>query len=205
MCVTEIHIGDVGNQITGSLSLLMDQTAVQQLCAQVWENVCVRRQEKGSVCVCVSEKEREIEKQRCNLCCTSDPTDLGCRCLYWGLLTWEKRQHIRNQLPPAQERKEVGVTRGWRNMIEMFVFTCTWTADYHERERNGIQTQTDVSKWLHGITNSSLYNSWWLRNLTTTPIEFFLGAFKWFPHHVGFDSKLLTHLENHRWQKQCHR
>ena len=44
-----------------SLSPLMDQTAVQQLCAQVWENVCVRR-ERG-VYVSVWERERARERE----------------------------------------------------------------------------------------------------------------------------------------------
>lgn len=43
--------------LTFFLSLLVDQTAVQQLCAQMWENVCVRREKGVFVSACVSESE----------------------------------------------------------------------------------------------------------------------------------------------------
>ena len=135
-------------------SLLMGQTAVEQLCAQVWENVCVSGV-KGMqclyvcvcVCVCVCVRERKIEKQCCNLCCTSDPTALGCQRLCWGLLTWEKkkkRQHIRlHQRERERERGkrweyETRVEREEAVWFKMFVFTCTFTTDWRQRESQGV-------------------------------------------------------------------
>lgn len=99
-------------------------------CVHKCEKMCVRG-ERGEcllVCVreCVCQRERKTEKQRCNLCCTSDPTALGCLCLCWGLLTWEK-EAAHQTFAWAWKGEEVG-RRGWSkklcNLNCLFLRVC---------------------------------------------------------------------------------
>ena len=135
----------LGDQITAFLSTRGSDSCAAAVCASVRKCVC--QEWKGCsvcicvcVCVCVCVREWKIEKQRCNLCCTSDPTALGCLRLCWGLLTWEKKKEkAAHQTSASTRERERERKRGkrweYKTRVEreeavwfkMFVFTCTFT------------------------------------------------------------------------------
>lgn len=138
------------------LPLLVNQTAVWQLCAPVWEDVC---RETEGLCFFDSVCDRvwKIEKQLLQFTPHLRPHG---SCFCWGLLTRGKQiKNIRSALLLAPQRKEVGGRREgarWNNTIKTFIF---WVTYWPTLEENSKRCRIElVLSWLSHTRAS--FSSW---------------------------------------------
>lgn len=143
LCVfgSKIHIEDVGDRITGFL--LMDQTAVQQLCVQLWENVCVGRLRGGvldSECVFKRKKSSSVIY-------AAPPTPQFLAACVSAEVCWRENKKI-----------EIRRKGGRTTMVEQeeaLFFTCTLTTQRRSETENDIfELMFNSWKYIFDLGNS---------------------------------------------------